>query len=43
MAVKVGIKSLVLTMGIDLYRIFPGVCIGCDTFLDMYWYDEYDD
>ena len=43
MAIKDDVKSLILTMGIDLCGISTGVCIGSDTFLDMVWCENYDD
>ena len=43
MAIKDDVKSLILTVGINVFRISTGVCIGCYTFLDMVWCEEYDD
>ena len=43
MAIKDDVKSLILSMGIDVCMLSTDVCIGCDTFLDMIWCEEYDD
>ena len=42
MAVKDGVKSYILTLGVDLCRISIGICVGYDTFLDVVWCEEYD-
>ena len=43
MAIKDDMNSLILTLGVDLCGISIGICVGCDTFLDMVWCEEYDD